>query len=53
MEDNSNADSPNDEDKVDIGDSCPQKKTWPVIPMTLEEKKNMEEPVVRSWGPFG
>lgn len=45
--------TPKDDDNVEVGDTCPQKKTWPVIEMTPEEKKSMTEPAIRSWGPFG
>jgi hypothetical protein len=40
------------EDEVSCED-CPIKKRWPPIGMTEDEKKNMEKPTVRSWGPYG
>jgi hypothetical protein len=33
-------------------DKCPQKKTWPVIEMTEEERAQMTKPEVRLAGPY-
>lgn len=38
--------------EYEVGDKCPQKKTWPVIEMTAEEKAAMTKPEVRIAGPY-
>jgi hypothetical protein len=34
-------------------EDCPIKKRWPPLELSADEKKAMEKPHVRCWGPYG